>query len=59
MAKFSTKRQVYSVKNIFGHLALEGKLYLFRNVFTQGKVGIADGKVAVGCKTKYLFIYIF
>ena len=35
------------------------KLYLFRNVFTQGIVGVANGKVAVGCKTKYLFFLLF
>ena len=35
------------------------KLYLFRNVFTQGKVGVANGKVAVACKTKYLFLLLF
>jgi len=53
VAKFSTKLSTsFSQKHALGSL---GKLYLFPNVFTQCKQGVAYGKVAVGWKTKYLF----
>ena len=59
VAKFSTKlSSLFSPKHLWTLGSLR-KLYLFWNVFTQGKVhvGVANGKVAVGCKTKYLFFY--
>ena len=59
VAKFLTKlSSLFSQKHLWMLGSLR-KLYLFRNVFTQGKVGIANGKVAVGCKTKYLFFLLF
>ena len=61
VAKFSTKlSRLFSQKHLWTLGSLR-KLYLFRNVFTQGKVhvGVANGKVAIGCKTKYLFFIIW
>ena len=48
--------QVYSLKNLCGHLALLGKLYLLQNLFIQGKVGVANGKVGVRCDGRRLIL---
>ena len=57
VAKFLTKLStLFSQKHALDSL---GKLYLFPNVFTQGKLGVAYGKVAVGWKTKYLYFFIW
>ena len=48
--------QVYSLENLCGYLTLLGKLYLLQNLFIQGKVGIANGKVGVGCDGRRLIL---
>ena len=56
VAKFSRKLSSLLTQNLCGHLALLRKLYLFHKLFTQGKVGVANGKVAVGCDGRRLFL---
>ena len=48
--------QVYSLKTICGYLTLLGKLKLFQNLFIQGKVGVANGKVGVGYDGRRLIL---
>ena len=48
--------QVYSLKTICGYLTLLGKLNLFQNLFIQGKVGVANGKVGVGYDGRRLIL---
>ena len=48
--------QVYSLKTICGYLTLLGKLNLFQNLFIQGKVGVANGKVGVGSDGRRLIL---
>ena len=48
--------QVYSLKTICGYLTLLGKLNLFQNLFIQGKVGVANGKVGLGYDGRRLIL---
>ena len=55
VAKFSTKLSSLLTQKPLWTLGSFTKT-LFHNLFTQGKVGVANGKVAVGCDGRRLFL---